>query len=65
MISPSVGISCFTNWEAHILIDSAAITQYIVSPKNYGQVYAIYGIELNPLKIPVAHRINRLANSNW
>lgn len=48
-----------------MLIDSAAMTQHIVSLRNYGQVYALYGIEINPLKIPVARRINHLANSNW
>ena len=46
-------------------IDSAAMIQHIVSVRIYGQVYAVYGIEINQLKIPVARRINHLANSNW
>ena len=57
--------SCFTNWDAYILIYSIAMTQLIVLVRNYGQVYGFFGIDINLPKNPLAHRINDLVNSNW
>src|SRR5437764_3235431 len=57
--------SCFTNWDAYILIYSIAMTQLIVLVRNYGQVYGFFGIDINLPKNPLAHRINDLVSSNW
>jgi hypothetical protein len=51
VLSGAEGCSCFTNWNAYMLIYSIAMTQLIVLVRNYGQVYGFFGIDINLPKI--------------